>query len=201
MKPRELVNEIMAAIYDRGPKGAPHGRRRDVALGGGLVLDDITGHAGVDRHVVGFMLRYLNPGDTMIDVGANIGLYSVLAGAILGPRGRVEAFEPSPTLRPCLEANIKRNGLTNIRVHPKLAGGRRMIDPFVDGIGRSGRRRVPGRREWVRARNLLQISSIQLDEVVVGRRYPWRLHRMLFAFPVGAHNLISQRLARRADAA
>src|ERR1700757_1426354 len=120
MKPRELVNEIMAAIYDRGLKGAPHGPRSEVALGGGLVLDDITGHAGVDRHVVGFMLRYLDPGDTMIDVGANIGLDSVLAGAILGPRGRVEAFEPSPSLRPCLEANIKRNGLANIRVHPKL---------------------------------------------------------------------------------
>ena len=275
MKPRELINEIMAAIYDRGPKGASHGRRREINLGGGLILDDITGHAAVDRHVVGFMLRYLDPGDTMIDVGANIGIYSVLAGAILGPRGRVEAFEPSPTLRPCLEANLKRNGLANVRVHAKLAGGRRMLDPFVDGIGRSGRRRVPGRREWVRAKNLLHIPSVQIDEVVVGRRCsllhidvagyelrvlegaeellrrpnppalliamdsaladyghsprqvmgwlaareyaacfydgrrhvmlhaadPWRLHRVLFAFPVGAHNLISRRLARRADAA
>jgi FkbM family methyltransferase len=275
MKPRELINEIMAAIYDRGTKGAPHGRRREINLGGGLLLDDITGRAVIDPHVVGFMLRYLDPGDTMIDVGANIGIYSVLAGAILGPRGRVEAFEPSPTLRPCLEANLKRNGLTNVRVHAKLAGGRRMLDPFVDGIGRSGRHRVPGRREWVRARNLLHIPSVQIDEVVVGRRCsllridvagyelrvlqgaeellrrpnppalliamdsaladyghsprqvmgwlaareyaacfydgrrhvmlhagdPWRLHRVLFAFPVGAHNLISQRLARRADAA
>ncbi len=275
MKPRELINEIMGAIYDLGPKGARHGRRGEIALGGGLVLDDITGHAAVDPHVVGFMLRYLDPGDTMIDVGANIGIYSVLAGAILGPRGRVEAFEPSPSLRPCLEANIKRNGLANVRVHAKLAGGRRMADPFVDGTGRSGRRHVPGRREWVRAKNLLHIPGVQIDEVVVGRRCsllridvagyelrvlqgaqellrrpnppalliamdsaladygqsprqimgwlaaheysvcfydgrrhmmfhaadPWRLHRVLFAFPAGTHNMISQRLARRANAA
>jgi len=275
MKPRELINEIMASIYDRGAKGAPHGPHREINLGGGLILDDITGRAVVDPHVIGFMLRYLDPGDTMIDVGANIGIYSVLAAAILGPRGRLEAFEPSPTLRPCLEGNLRRNGLTNARVHAKLAGGRRMLDPFVDGIGRSGRRRVPGRREWVRTKNLLHIPSVQIDEVVVGRRCsllridvagyemrvlqgaeellrrpnppavliamdsalrdfghtprqvmgwlaareytacfydgrrhvmlhaadPWRLHRVLFAFPAGAHNAISQRLARRADAA
>src|ERR1051326_2383615 len=132
MKPRELINEIMATIYDRGPKGASHGPRREITLGGGLILDDITGRAAIDPHVIGFMLRYLDPGDTMIDVGANIGIYSVLAGAIVGRRGRVEAFEPSPTLRPCLEANLRRNELTNVRVHAKLAGGRRMVDPFVD---------------------------------------------------------------------
>ena len=170
MKPRELINEFMATIYDRGPRGARHGARREIDLGGGLLLDDITGRATVDPHAVGFMLRYLDPGDTMIDVGAHIGIYSVLAGAIVGSRGRVEAFEPSPSLRPCLEANLKSNGLTNVRVHAKLAGGRRMVDPFVDGIGRSGRRRVPGKREWVRAQNLLHIPSMQIDEVVVGRR-------------------------------
>ena len=127
MKPRQIINDVMAAIYDRGPKGAIAGRRREIDLGGGLILDDIAGQAVIDPHVIGFMLRYLDPGDTMIDVGANIGIYSVLAGAIVGRRGRVEAFEPSPTLRPCLEANLRRNELTNVRVHAKLAGGRRMI--------------------------------------------------------------------------
>ena len=139
-------------------------------LGGGLELTDATGRAPVDHHAIGLMLRYLDPGDTMVDAGAGVGIYSVLAGAILGRRGRVEAFEPSPSVRPCLEANLRRNGLANVRVHAKLAGGRRMMDPFVDGIGRSGRRRVPGRREWVRGRHLLSVPSIRIDELLVGRR-------------------------------
>ena len=45
-----------------------------------------------------------------------------------------------------------------------------MMDPFVDGIGRSGRRRVPGRREWVRGRHLLSVPSMRIDELLVGRR-------------------------------
>ena len=36
MKPRQIINDVMAAIYDRGPKGAVAGRRRDINLGGGL---------------------------------------------------------------------------------------------------------------------------------------------------------------------
>jgi len=38
-------------------------------------------------------------------------------------------------LRPCLEANLARNGLGNVRIHARLVGGRSMIDPFSDGKG------------------------------------------------------------------
>ncbi len=271
----QLINEAMGAIYGRAKERAPAPAAREIALGGGLELTDGTGRAAIDRHAVGLMLRYLDPGDTMVDVGAGIGLYSVLAGAILGRRGRVEAFEPSPTLRPWLLANLARNGLANVRVHAKLAGPGRVLDPFVDGTGRSGRRRIPGRREWVRSRHLLRIAGIPLDALHPGPRCsllridaagaelrvlhgaeellrrprapclliaveeaaladfgqtpqsllgwlaardyetcfydgerhvmlhcarPWRLNRMLFAFPRAARNAVSRRLARRAEA-
>jgi len=170
LKLSELINEGMAVIYDRGAPRSHDLPAREIVLGGGLELTDCTGRTVIDRHAIGLMLRYLDPGDTMIDVGAGIGVYSVLAGAIVGRRGRVEALEPSPTVRPCLEANLQRNGLINVRVHARLAGGRRMLDPFVDGIGRSGRRRVPGRREWVKREHILRIPSMRVDELLVGRR-------------------------------
>lgn len=157
----------MAAIRNRGPwpaAGSP-----EISLGGGLTLQDATGRAKVDAHGLGFLLRYLSPGDTVLDVGANIGIYSVLAGAIVGPEGRVEAFEPSPTLRPCLEENLRRNGLTNVHIHAKLASGRQMVDPFVDGRSLTGRRRIPAGRDWMRRNNLLRIPSIQIDGVLSSR--------------------------------
>ncbi len=166
-KPKELWGEIAAAIQNRGLW--PGGAGREISLGGGLTLQDATGRAKVDPHALGFLLRYLSPGDTVVDVGANIGIYSVLAGAIVGPEGRVEALEPSPTLRPCLEENLRRNGLTNVHVHARLAGGRPMIDPFVDGRSLTGRRRIPARRDWMRRRDLLRIPSVQIDEVLQGR--------------------------------
>lgn len=42
------------------------------------------------------MKRFLKPGDTFIDVGANIGYLSAIAAGIVGPRGEVHCFEPVP---------------------------------------------------------------------------------------------------------
>src|SRR5262249_5750055 len=54
---------------------------------------------------------------------------------------------------------------------------------------------------WLAAREYAACFYYGQRHRMVDAAEPWRLHRMLFAFPVGAHNLISQRLARRADAA
>src|SRR5689334_11771369 len=45
------------------------------------------------------------PGDTVLDLGANIGWYSVLAAKILGGAGHVLAFEPDATNARLLEIN------------------------------------------------------------------------------------------------
>jgi FkbM family methyltransferase len=55
------------------------------------------------------------PGDRIIDVGANIGITAVLAGALVGPDpGRVIAIEPVPETFAHLEENIRRSGLGNV---------------------------------------------------------------------------------------
>jgi FkbM family methyltransferase len=60
--------------------------------------------------------RLLGPGDTMIDVGANIGYFTILGARTVGGRGRVVAFEPMPQVRARLEQNIALNQLTNVAV-------------------------------------------------------------------------------------
>ena len=56
----------------------------------------------------------LRPGATVLDLGAHIGLYSLLAGQIAGSEGRVYAFEPDPTVFPVLIRNITANGFAEI---------------------------------------------------------------------------------------
>jgi FkbM family methyltransferase len=63
----------------------------------------------------------LRPGDVVVDVGANVGFYSVLAGTLVGPSGRVFALEPSPSIRQRLAANLELNGLHNVEVLPFAA--------------------------------------------------------------------------------
>jgi FkbM family methyltransferase len=60
--------------------------------------------------------RFLAPGATFVDVGANEGYFSVLAGRLVGPPGRVIAVEPQRRLRPVLEENVRLNALANVRL-------------------------------------------------------------------------------------
>jgi FkbM family methyltransferase len=58
------------------------------------------------------ILSLLQPGQVFVDVGANLGYFSVLAAAALGARGKVFAFEPDPDNFSLLQANLALNGLT-----------------------------------------------------------------------------------------
>ena len=58
----------------------------------------------------------LKPGDTFIDVGANIGHFSLLAASLVGPVGRVVAIDASPHFAAALTLTAAANGYRNIRV-------------------------------------------------------------------------------------
>lgn len=55
--------------------------------------------------------RRLSPGGVFLDVGANVGLWSVECTAAVGPGGRIFAFEPNPVTVEKLRANVAANGL------------------------------------------------------------------------------------------
>lgn len=58
--------------------------------------------------------RILKPSAIMIDVGANIGYYTVLAASLVGVDGHVYAFEPEPDNFNLLEKNCAHNSLSNV---------------------------------------------------------------------------------------
>jgi len=75
-------------------------------FGGDFEKDEIT-----------FLKKYLRKGDVFIDVGANIGLFSLIASSVIGETGRVISFEPtSKTFNRFLE-NIQINHFSNIEAH------------------------------------------------------------------------------------
>jgi FkbM family methyltransferase len=64
---------------------------------------------------------YLERGDVFVDVGANIGYFTVLAAKLVGATGKIFAFEPHPKAREQLNRNLALNGLTNVKVSSKAA--------------------------------------------------------------------------------
>ena len=65
-----------------------------------------------------FCLRHVRRGDHAVDVGANIGYYSLLLSRCVGVQGRVYAFEPEPLNLALLRVNLQINGCSNVVVHP-----------------------------------------------------------------------------------
>lgn len=61
-----------------------------------------------------FFRKRIKPGMTVLDVGANIGYFSIIFGALVGNSGKVISFEPSDENFSYLEKSIKRNEARNI---------------------------------------------------------------------------------------
>jgi FkbM family methyltransferase len=66
----------------------------------------------------------LRVGDTVFDVGCNAGLNAIMFALMVGPTGRVVAFDPYPWNAAATHFNAKLNGLSNIEVHACGIGGR-----------------------------------------------------------------------------
>ena len=64
-----------------------------------------------------FVRNHLQRGQTVWDVGANIGYFSLEFARSVGPEGKVLSFEPHPKIFQVLQRNIKRNRYKNIRLH------------------------------------------------------------------------------------
>ncbi len=67
-------------------------------------------HGYYDPGLTALLRRLLKPGMAYIDVGANVGVYAVLAAGCVGPTGSVVAVEANPRIALLLEDNLALNG-------------------------------------------------------------------------------------------
>ncbi len=68
------------------------------------------------------LMRILRRGDRIVDIGANIGMLSLLSSSLVGQDGVVDAFEPNPRCADRIRSLIKRNQISNIRVYNLALG-------------------------------------------------------------------------------
>jgi tRNA A58 N-methylase Trm61 len=69
-----------------------------------------------EPHVVEAIQKRLKSGNTFIDIGANLGFISLIASSLVGPSGKVIAFEPvTETYNFCMK-NIELNKLNNVQL-------------------------------------------------------------------------------------
>lgn len=80
---------------------------------------------------VNFIQRVLRSGDTLVDIGANAGLYSILGGRLVGPSGKVIAFEPGLFESALFQLNVRTNQLTNVQLINKGVSDTEGIADFI----------------------------------------------------------------------
>jgi FkbM family methyltransferase len=82
------------------------------------MLEQYVFYFGVyEPYLTRYVERNLASGDIFIDVGANIGYFTCLAGDIVGPTGHVHAIEASPSIFARLSKNNELNDLDNVTSH------------------------------------------------------------------------------------
>lgn len=83
-----------------------------------------------EKAELAFVERLLQPGMTVLDIGAHHGLYTLLASKRVGSKGRVIAFEPSPRERKALRLHLTLNQCKNVTIQ-ELAVGEENADSLL----------------------------------------------------------------------
>jgi FkbM family methyltransferase len=106
------------------------------------------------RDEANLLRRLVRPGMQVVDVGANVGLYSLLLARLVGGSGSVLAFEPEPNLFAILCENCASNDATN-------------VIPFQCALGRESRMASFHRSAFNSGDNRLDQSSVGHEPVEV----------------------------------
>jgi len=89
-----------------------------VSISDAAVGAHIYGQKSYEPHVTKAIKRKLAPGMFFVDIGANIGYFSLLAAHLVGKEGRVFSFEPFQYNVKLLYLNAKINDFGNIEIYP-----------------------------------------------------------------------------------
>lgn len=154
---------------EAGSLTARHLDRHIVDVDGHVVRLDEADSIGVARaggyepYESSLLESLVTPGSTVLDVGANLGLYTLRFARATGPTGQVVAFEPAPPTARLLAHNVRVNGYRHVRVEQRaLADGSGVRSLFLSETN-IGDHRLHAAEE---PRRCIDVEVVRLDDVV-----------------------------------
>jgi FkbM family methyltransferase len=163
------VRKVFWSVFGprRGTTVEIDGHLMEVASDHPPVPDMVLGT--YDEYLRRRLVEFLKPGMKVVDVGAHIGYFSLVAARQVGPAGTVWAFEPVPENYELLRKNIERNRYTNVVAVSKAIANRSGPLPlFLSGMV-SGAHSVV-RDQW--SRGQVMVSATTLDEFLMSVGWP-----------------------------
>jgi FkbM family methyltransferase len=108
--------------------------------------------------------KEIEPGQTVLDIGANIGYYTLIAAKLVGPAGKVYAFEPDPVNFKLLKRNVEWNGHTHVvLVDQAVSDKNRTTRLYLNPTNR-GDHRIYDSKD---GRASIAVRTIRLDDLFI----------------------------------
>ena len=132
-----------------------------------LILHRVGLMGAADR---AFLSANIRSGMTVVDIGANQGLYTMLFAQCAGPTGQVHAFEPDQRLYAALKSNTEGSNTHNISLYQIALGSKSGAMMLYRSLLNSGDNRLATEDLNDDKREALQIQVERLDDVLTGKR-------------------------------
>jgi FkbM family methyltransferase len=159
---------------------------------------------------IDFLRQWLRPGMTVIDIGANLGVYSLPAARLVGQTGLVFAYEPGSETRALLERSRELNAAVNLHVLPFALSDREREGRLVFGgsselnaLGDSGAGETvcitsldseDAIRGWQSADFVKIDAEGEEERILAGGRNFFARHSPLIMFEIKAGDRVNERL-------
>lgn len=113
-----------------------------------------------EEHETDMVKKIINKGDTVIDIGANIGYYTLMFAKLVGNDGKVFAFEPELSNYNLIKKNVEINGYKNVVIeHKAVSNKNEKIKLYLSEDNKGAHTLVKDK-----TKNFLEIDSVRLDD-------------------------------------
>jgi FkbM family methyltransferase len=123
-----------------------------------------------ERGVLRLAQERIRSGSTVFDIGAHVGEWTLLFSELVGPSGRVVAFEPDPVAGGSLKRNLEMNGITNVSVEEKAISDRTGKALLATERFGSGLSTIVRPHADDASRREIEVASTTLDEYCEAHR-------------------------------
>lgn len=114
-----------------------------------------------EKAEIKILRNLLKPGMTFVDIGANVGIYSVLASRLVGDGGKIYAFEPEPRNFELLKENLVLNGISNVHLANLAVGNNNEVMALQIARNSIGSHSLLARKD---VENEVLVNVVRLDD-------------------------------------
>jgi len=115
--------------------------------------------------------RLIAPGAVFYDVGANVGFFTILGARLVGPQGRVVAFEPVPACARAVANNIALNDFAHAEIREAAVGAENGRDRLLV-VGEASWSHLASTGRHADVRDEIDVAVVSIDALVTAGEIP-----------------------------